>query len=154
MATPPETPVTRPTLVPTVAMAAALLLHEPPGVASVRVVVAPAHRWVAPAIGATVGTALTVLGKVTYALHPAALVTVYEIVAVPAAIPMISPMDVPEVATNGLLLLHTPPGVASVSVVVAPTHSPAAPLMGAIAGSGFTVSVRVIKAVPQLLETI
>jgi hypothetical protein len=36
----------------------------------------------------------------------------------------------PTVATPGLLLLHTPPVVASLSVVVEPTHKPLAPKIG------------------------
>ena len=42
-----------------------------------------------------------------------------------------------KVATAGVLCIHVPPGVASVRVVLRPTHTCAAPLIAA--GSGFTV---------------
>ena len=58
-------------------------------------------------------------------------------VEVPATAPLTMP-DVPMVATVVLLLLHTPPDVASLNVVVEPTHTVAVPVIGDIV---VTVSV-------------
>lgn len=56
-----------------------------------------------------------------------------------------NPVDEPMVATAVLLLLHVPPPVASVSVVVLPAHNELRPDM---ADSGFTVSTTVAKHPP------
>jgi hypothetical protein len=67
--------------------------------------------------------------------------------AVPDAIPVTIPV-LPTVAMAVLPLLHVPPGVASVSAAVAPTHMPT-PVDGVIAeGLGLTVTVAVTKQVP------
>jgi hypothetical protein len=116
-AVPADTPVTMP-LVPTVAMPVAPLLHVPPGVASARVVVAPTHMAGATGGVIAAGRALTVTGAVTKQVPIA-----YDIVAVPAATPVTTPpatLAVPEA-----LLLHVPPPVAFVKVVVLPTHTAA-----------------------------
>lgn len=52
------------------------------------------------------------------------------IVAVPADIPLTSPVE-PMVAMAGLLLLHVPPGVVLVSIVVAPAQTDELPIIGA-----------------------
>lgn len=49
-------------------------------------------------------------------------------VAVPAATPVIIPVEAPIVAIAVLLLLHVPPP-AAVNGLVAPTHTPVAPLI-------------------------
>jgi hypothetical protein len=49
------------------------------------------------------------------------------------------PVVAPMVATPRVLLAHVPPGVASVSVIVAPTHNADGPTMAA--GKGLTVIV-------------
>jgi hypothetical protein len=46
---------------------------------------------------------------------------VYDIVAVPAAIPLTTPEPV-TLAVDGALLLHVPPGVPADSIVVAPVQ--------------------------------
>ena len=57
-------------------------------------------------------------------------------IVVPADTPVTDPEPDPIVATAGLLLAHDwPTGEASVSVVVAPTHSVVVPLIGFIDGS-------------------
>ena len=56
---------------------------------------------------------------------------------VPATAPLTMP-DVPIVATVVLLLLHTPPVVASLNVVVEPAHTVAVPV---IFDTGTTVNV-------------
>jgi hypothetical protein len=61
----------------------------------------------------------------------------------PALIPVSTP-DVPlMVAIAALLLLHVPPGVTSLSVVVAPLHMDVIPVM--LPGNGFTVTLCVIR---------
>lgn len=61
--------------------------------------------------------------------------------AVPAATPVTIPVD-PTVATNELLLLHAPPVVVSVSVVLSPAQTLAVPPMAA--GKLFTVTTVVV----------
>ena len=68
-------------------------------------------------------------------------------VAVPFATPVTTPPTT--LATPGLLLLHVPPVVLSVKVVVAPTHTESVPNI--IAAVRFTVTVVVDVVVPQLL---
>jgi hypothetical protein len=63
------------------------------------------------------------------------------IIGLPAATPVTIPLLVPIVARVTLLLVHVPPAVASVSVVVKPTHTLAVPLIDA--GSGLTVTTAV-----------
>ena len=65
--------------------------------------------------------------------------------AVPAETPVTTPAVATTVAIAGRLLVHVPPGVASESVVVVPTHIPVAPVMGDI---GFTLTVLVAVHAP------
>ncbi len=58
----------------------------------------------------------------------------------PAATPVITPVVRPAVAMPVLALLQAPPGVASVTVVVAPTHT-AEPEGVMATGVGLTVTV-------------
>src|SRR3954464_13489101 len=74
-------------------------------------------------------------------------------VTVPAPAPATTP-EVPTVATAGLLLLHTPPPVASARAVVEPTQTTRVPVMGAGLGMGSTVTSTVVAALPQLLVTV
>ena len=69
-------------------------------------------------------------------------------VVVPGLIPVTIPVVAPTDAMAGLLLLHIPPGSASLSVVVEPAHRLALPVMGEVPGMAFTVIV-VITPVPQ-----
>ena len=66
----------------------------------------------------------------TLLLHPLALVTLYVIVADPAATPVTTPVAL-IVAIAVDELLHTPPLVASVRVVVLPTQTVFVPPMAA-----------------------
>lgn len=59
-------------------------------------------------------------------------------VAVPADMPVTTPVAESIVAFEGLLLIHVPPGVAWLSVVVAPTHTLRVPVIAAVAA--FTVT--------------
>lgn len=61
----------------------------------------------------------------------------------PTAIPVTTPDAEPTVANEGLLLVQTPPVVASVRVPVVPTHMLVGPAIGA--GDAFTVTTWVEK---------
>jgi len=61
---------------PTVATEPSLLLHAPPLVVSLSVVVDPAHTLMVPVIADTVGNGLTVTTEVTVVTQPKPLVTV------------------------------------------------------------------------------
>ena len=52
--------------------------------------------------------------------------------------PVANPVDEPTAPTDVLLLLHTPPGVASLSEVVLPAHTTKEPIMDATGGTTFT----------------
>lgn len=122
VAVPWLTPVTTPD--ETVAMGVAELYHPPvaPGV-HVSVVVSPAQTSDAPV---SEGCGFTVAKPVCVDEHPNALVS--EILNVPADTPVTTPVDASTVATDGLLLLHTPgpghegPPDSSYCVIDAPTH--------------------------------
>jgi hypothetical protein len=63
-------------------------------------------------------------------------------VVVPVVTPVTIPVNDPIVATDVVLLAHVPPIEASVSVIVAPTHTAPGPLIGT--GSGLTVTITVL----------
>ena len=108
---PVDTPVTSPVVEPVETIDAdPELLQAPPGVKSLTDIVEPVHTADAPPIPE--GLAFTVTNIVD-----AIPATVYDMVAVPGAIPVTTP-EVAIVATNVLLLLHVPPAVTSVSAVV------------------------------------
>ena len=128
---PPDTPVATPVEAPIAATVLLLLVHMPPVVASLKVDVLPWHIVVVPVIGRTL---LTV--KVTDVVQPAMLV--YFMIAVPVDTPVTKPVVMPMVAMAVLLLLHVPPGVASLNIVVFPRHIEVVPVIGAI---GYTDTV-------------
>lgn len=141
LAVPAEMPVTVP--VPeTVAMAASLLLHTPPGVALLSCTVLPAHIWLVPVMLLMAGDWITVTVLVFELEHPFELYTVYLIVPVPADTPVNNPPLV-TVATFVLVLDHAPaPGMPN-SVIVVPEQIVSFPLMAGAEGDGFTVITRV-----------
>src|SRR5579859_7846419 len=111
MAVPNDIPVTVP-LVPTVATDALLLLHTPPtSVPGPRVVVCPTQIPDVPVNAGGIGLTVTII----VAKHP--VESVYVIVAVPPDIPVTNPEGL-TVAILVALLLHEPPGDASVKEVV------------------------------------
>lgn len=122
------------------AIAALLLLQLPPLTASVNVIVDPVQTLAGPLIVPAVGAAVIVTAVVADAV-PQLLVTVYVIVAVPADTPLTTPVALLMLAIVGELLLHVPPLVVLVSVVVAPTHAVVVPLIVPANGSGSTVMV-------------
>ncbi len=120
VATPAATPVTTPEEEPTVATSKSELVHTPPVTVLVRVVVAPTHTvGVPPIVG---GIAFTV----SVAILRQVVGSMYEIVE-------------PIVATVILLLLHVPPPVALLRVVVAPKQILIEPVINA--GVAFTVII-------------
>lgn len=139
---PAATPITSP-VEEMVAAPGVLLVHTPPVVASVNVIVEPTHTLDAPEIAA--GTGLTVTKNVFAQPVP----SVYVIMAVPGETPVTSPVPDPMVATLRLPLLHVPPADTSLRFVVNPTHTYADPVIAA--GSGLTVMGDVVKQpVPNL----
>jgi hypothetical protein len=135
---PALTPVTEPE-VPTVATAGTVLLHTPPTVELFKAVLEDIQTDEVPVIGLTIGNALTVNALVTKQPEN----TVYDIVAVPAAIPVTVPVVELTVPTLGLLLLHAPPDAACVRVDVLPTHADAVPPIAA--GVATTVTSVTLK---------
>ena len=71
----------------------------------------------------------------------------------PGATPVITPVEAPAVAMEVLVLPHTPPVVASVKVIVDPTHVEVGPAIDPIAGVVLMVSSLTTKEVPQLFTT-
>jgi len=139
---PAFTPVTTPVPAPIVAVVISLLLQLPPTVASVKVVFAPVQTVVEPDIAKGVG--LTVISYV--ATQP--LGSVYVIVGVPAATPVTVPVVEPTVARPVLLLVHSPPPVASVNVILLPMQT----LVGPPIPAG--VELNVTTCVAEQPETV
>lgn len=150
IAVPGEMPVTVPGYVPTIVMVATeglLLLQTPPATLSSRAVVEPKQTEDAPIIGGGAALIETTI-VATQPVHD-----VNDIVAVPAATPVITPIVVESgdtVATDGLLLLHVPQLDATDNVDVRPMHAGPTPV---IAGGALTVITVVAIAVPQLFVT-
>jgi 1,4-dihydroxy-2-naphthoate octaprenyltransferase len=132
---PADTPVTTPVIIPTMATAVLLLLQSPPIVVVLRVIVAPSHTVDSPESAA--GDRFTV--TIAMAEHPAA--DVYDIMAVPAATPVTTPVAAPTVAILVAPLLHVPPVVRSLSVVLAPAQTTRVPVIAD--GAALTVTSRV-----------
>ena len=126
----------------TVAIAVLLLPQAPPVVLSAKVVVALLHTLTAPDGVIATGLELTVIAAVDEQVP-----TVYDIVAVPAE----TPCTVPDatLATAVLVLLHKPPDVASVKLVVVPVHT-LAEVDVIAAGPAITVTDLVTEQLPRL----
>ena len=99
-----------------------LLLHVPPVVASVSVVVVPEQMVKVPEIG--LGRGFTVTTEVV--LQPNVVNVIDEVPPVPK--PLTVPVPV-TVATPVLLLVQVPPPEASLSVVVAPSQTVSVPVI-------------------------
>lgn len=103
------------------------MLHVPPDVVSDTDIVEPTHKALAPVIGAGIGFTTTDL----VAKQPVGMV--YEISVVPAVVPETVPADAPDgttVATEDTVLLHVPPAVPSLSIVLDPAHIGVVPTIG------------------------
>ena len=135
----------------TVAIELSLLLHAPPVTASLKVIVEDSHTVVVPVIEPAFGNGLTVTAVVATAV-PQLLVTEYDTFTLPAATPVTIPAEL-TVAIELLLLLHTPPVVASFNVVVADGQTVVVPVIVPAPGNGLTVTAAEVVAVPQLLVT-
>lgn len=120
---------------PAVATPVADELQVPPVVPELRVTAEPTHMAVTPV--SALGKGFTV--KVVTLLQPP---SAYVIVVAPAATPVTVPVTEPTVATATVLLLHTPPVVAELSVVADPAHTLVVPVIAA--GIALTVTVVVV----------
>ena len=139
---PALTPVTVPVLL-TVATAVLPLVHVPPPVALLKVVVAPSHTELDNGDIAA-GVIVTVTSLVTEQPAP----FVYDIRAVPADTPVTRPVPLPTVATVVLLLVHAPPGLASERVTLYPVHMLTGVDGVIAAGFALTVNDAVTKQLP------
>jgi hypothetical protein len=74
------------------------------------------------------------------------------IVAVPEAMPVTTPVPVPTVAILVLLLVHIPPDIEELKVVVAPSHTVVVPLIAP--GVAITVTTCVAATEPQPFVTV
>ena len=118
-------PACTPVTTPTVLMVATPTLpdaHDPPITLLLSVTGVLVHMLPVPVIAAT-----GLMVAVVIAIQPVGIM--YDMVAEPPAIPLITPVDTSVVATPVLLLLHVPPAVASDTVVVSPIHARAVPVM-------------------------
>ncbi len=129
------TPVTRPVVTPTVARERSLLLQVPPATPSLSCVVAPAHTVSVPVIAVAAGLTVTSIDVLQLPIE-------YVIVVVPPVVALTKPLAGFTVATELVLLLHTPPDTASVSWLVKPAHMVVLPLIAT--GDVFTVTTVVV----------
>ena len=120
-----------------VAMVVVPLVHVPPPVASLKVVARPAQTLAVPVIDDGKGFTVTTFE----ATQPVA--RVYVIADVPDATPVITPVEEPMVAIVVTPLVHVPPPVASLRVVVKPAQTVAIPVIDD--GNGLTVTITVAK---------
>jgi hypothetical protein len=136
--TPRLLPKTIPVVRPTGAIAALFVLHVPGDGESLRVRVPPRQILVLPLI--TVGNGFTV--TVVVVRHPVAVseyvTCAYAATAGLTRTPPVTSPVASTVATTVGVLLHTPPGVASLSCVVRPEHTVVLPVIGC--GNGFTTT--------------
>jgi len=130
---PGVTPVTMPEEDPIVALPL-LPLHVPPP-ASVKDIVDPIQTLLGPVIFPGSGLTVTVVVAIQVPLNE------YVTVVVPVAMPIKIPEDGSMVPTAALLLLHVPPVVASLNVVVRPKQTCVAPVIEATPLTTVTVSV-------------
>ena len=151
LALPGAIPVTTP-VASTVAMSVAPLLHTPPLAPAVNMVTDPAQTLATPGTAPAYGSGLTVTTVLAFAT-PQPLVTVYNMFAMPCAIPVTTP-EAFTVAIAVASLLHTPPVAPAVKVITDPTQTVAAPGIAPALGSGLIVTTAVALATPQPLVTV
>jgi hypothetical protein len=137
VAVPAATPVATPVVDEIVATVVVLLVHAPPDTELESDVADNRHTDKAPVIAP--GCAFTVTTFVTGDPHQIP----YDIVAVPAEIPVTTPEVASIVATVGLALVHVPVLVVLVNVVVPPSHTVAVPAIAATVPTTVTVFVAV-----------
>ena len=117
---------------------------------SVRVMLVPVHRDVAPFMLAGVGITVTIVTAVL--AQPDPPVTVYEMTSVPAVTPVTMPV-LPTIVAPVAPALHTPPETASVSVILLPTHTADGPLTAPTVAGGLTVTI-VVTVLPETVYEI
>ena len=158
VADPAATPVTTPVAAFTVATDGVRLLQLPPLMPLlVNVVVEPTHTVEAPLTVPALAAGFTVI--TLFELNvPQLLVTVYFIVALPAATPVTKPVVAFTVATDGVRLLQVPPLVPLLEyVVVNPTQIVEAPLTVPAFRAAFIVTIAEPAALvhpPTVLVTV
>ena len=123
--------VTNPVKEPMDAIDGALLVHPPPLAASLSVAAPPTQRLVVPVIANIGFTTIEVV-----MVQPVG--ATYEMATVPAAIPVKKPDEALIVAMAELPLVHAPPAVLLLNVVLLPWHTAGLPVMGV---GAFTVTV-------------
>jgi hypothetical protein len=152
MVVPPgETPVTFPEP-STVAADVLVLVQLPPAALGVSDMEEPTHTTDSPDNVPATGAGLTVIGAVVVSAEHADDV-IYVMVVLPAVTPVTTP-PADMVAIAMLPLLHTPPPVLAVKVVVAPGQTDDAPLITPATAGLLTVIDAVAEALPQALETV
>ena len=119
------------------------VLHVPPLTLLIRFVVAPAHTLIVPVMAGSP----TVKDLVADVL-PHALLTVYEMTALPASTPLTTPVLL-TVATELAEDDHTPPLILSAKLMVPPTATDEGPVMIPADGVEFTV-IAAIREQPVL----
>jgi hypothetical protein len=131
--------VTSPVAEPIAATVVFPLDHEPPDILLESVTLPPVHISVCPAMAD--GKPSTVTFTRLLQADPIA----YDIVAVPAAIPVYTPDAESIVAIAGLLLCQYPPLTELVKVMLLPVHKLVLPVMPA--GRGLTTKEHVLLVV-------
>jgi hypothetical protein len=130
-----------------------LLLQLPPAVPlAVRVILEPAQTLERPVIAPAVAPVDTVTRCVVDTVAQLE-VTVYVIVALPAATPFTTPVALLTVATDVLLLLQVPPLTVSASVIAALTQTLVRPVIVPVAGAEPTEMILNALAVPHEVVT-
>ena len=151
VAVPAVMPVTLP-VEPTVAILVEPELHIPPPEASVKFIIDPAHTVIRPFIIPASGNGLTVIISVALKV-PQLLLTVYDIVAVPAVMPVRLPVE-PTVAMLVEPELHIPPPEPSVTLVIDPAHTLKRPVIVPVSGNGLTVTMAIALAPLHAIGTV
>ena len=140
-------------MVPTAVL---LLLHvpvPPDAVKLLSVIFAPAHTDVRPVIAPAIGDTFTVTFAVVVAEPQKAVVSVNVITIGPGLTPYTTPVVAPTVPIAVLLLLQVPEppaAVASLKVIVDPTHTAERPFIVPATGDALTVILVVVVTDPQL----
>ena len=149
---PALTPVTIPVAF-TVATLVATELQDPPAaVGSLNSVEVVGQTTSPPEIAPANGDGFTVTTTDVVAV-PQLFVTAYDIIDVPAAIPVTVPVAL-TVAIPVDTAVQVPPATASLRLVVVVGQIEKVPVMVPAFGEGFTVTTVVAAAVPQLLVTV
>ena len=148
VAVPAAVPVTTPALL-IGAMLEEVEVQVPPLAVEVKVVTLPTQRAEVPVMVPALGAAVTVITKVEEALaQPPVPLTVYVIVAVPAAVPVTTPA-----LLIGAMLeeveVQVPPLAVEVKVVTLPTQIAEVPVMVPALGAAVTVTANCAIASEQ-----